>query len=132
VVDLYDIDSGRNATLISRGAYLLSGDELASFDLYGDDWKLPAGHRVGVLVTGANAEWWQHVPTGGTDTVRAARIELPCLRCTRAETIQGDPSVKLESSRASAPFNVPAATVERAERADFEVPTASACRRAPY
>src|SRR3954466_15590112 len=81
VVDVYDIDSGRNATLISRGAYLLSGNELASFDLYGDDWRIPAGHRVGVLITDANAEWWQHVPTGGTVTVRDARIELPYLQC---------------------------------------------------
>jgi hypothetical protein len=94
VVDVYDIDSGRNATLISRGAYLLGGNELASFDLYGDDWWIPAGHRVGVLVTGANAEWWQHVPTGGTVTVRDARLELPFLRCTRTDTIQGGPSVK--------------------------------------
>jgi predicted acyl esterase len=127
VVDVYDIDSGRNATLISRGAYLLGGNELASFDLYGDDWKLPAGHRVGVLVTGANAEWWQHVPTGGTVTVRDAQVELPFLRCTRTQTIEGGPSLKLEDYRAGAPFNVPADTVAQAERADFLVPTSSAC-----
>ena len=41
VVDVYDIDSDRNARRISRGAYLLSGNELASFDLYGDDWRSP-------------------------------------------------------------------------------------------
>ena len=30
VVDVYDIDSGRKATLISRGAYLLGGNEQVS------------------------------------------------------------------------------------------------------
>ncbi len=127
VVDVYDIDSGRNATLISRGAYLLSGNELASFDLYGDDWRIPAGHRVGVLVTGANAEWWQHVPTGASVVVRDARIDLPYLRCTRTATIQGDPSVKLEAYKAEAPFALDAATVAAAERPDFSVPSTTSC-----
>ena len=98
-----------------------------SLDLYGDDWKIPTGHRVGVLITGANAEWWAHVPTLGTVTVRDARIELPYLRCTRSDTLPGTTSVKLESYREEAPFNVPAATVEAAERADFAVPATSSC-----
>jgi uncharacterized protein len=125
--DVYDIDSGNNATLISRGTYLLSGNELASFDLYGDDWKIPAGHRVGVLLASSNAEWWQHVPTLGTVTVRDAHIDLPYLKCTRTATIQGDPSVKLESYKAEAPFALSAATVAAAERPDFAVPPTTSC-----
>jgi hypothetical protein len=127
VVDVYDIDAGGNATLISRGTSLLSGPGSAGFAMYGDDWKLPAGHRVGVLVTGANAEWWLHVPTGATVSVSGARIELPYLHCARTATIQGDPSVKLESYRADAPFTLPAATIAQAERSDFDVPATSAC-----
>ena len=61
MADVYDIDTAGNAILISRGTYLLPGSGKVGFDLYGDDWKLPAGHRVGVLLTGANAEWWLHV-----------------------------------------------------------------------
>jgi predicted acyl esterase len=127
VADVYDIDSGSNATLISRGAYLLSGSGTVSTDLYGDDWKLPAGHRVGVLITSSNAEWWAHVPTLQDVTVRNARIELPYLRCARTETLAGAPSVKLEDYRATAPFNVPAATIEQAERSDFAVPPTEVC-----
>ena len=56
------------------------------------------------------------MPTGGTVNVRDARIDLPFLRCTRTATIQGDPSVKLESYRAEAPFALDAATVAGAER----------------
>jgi hypothetical protein len=40
--------------------------------------------------------------------------------------------VKLDDYKASAPFNVPADMVAQAERADFQMPTASACRPAPY
>ena len=127
VVDVYDIDSGRDATLVSRGAYLLSGNELANFDLYGDDWKIPAGHRVGVLITSANAEWWLHLPTLGTVTVRDARIQLPFLKCTRTSNEQGAPSVKLESYKAEAPFNVPGETIESAESANFVVPSTTSC-----
>jgi predicted acyl esterase len=127
VGDVYDIDAAGNATLISRGAYLLSGPGSVTFDLYGDDWKLPAGHRVGVLLTSSNAEWWLHVPTLATVQVRGASVSLPYLRCTRTATIQGDPSVKLESYRAEAPFAVGAATLAAAERPDFDVPATGAC-----
>ena len=46
--DIYDVDAAGNATLISRGTYLLGGTGTISFDMYGDDWVLPAGHRIGV------------------------------------------------------------------------------------
>jgi len=80
-----------------------------------------------VLVTGANAEWWVHVPTGGTVNVRDAHIELPFLRCTRTATLPGAPSVKLEDYRAAAPFTVSSVTVSAAERADFAVPSTGGC-----
>jgi uncharacterized protein len=124
VVDVYDVDAAENATLISRGAYLLAGPGQVSFDLYGDDWKLPAGHRIGVLVTGANAEWWQHVPTLQSVTVKSGQITLPFLSCARTRTIQGDPSVKLESYKADSPFQVPAADVSAGTDPAFTLPPA--------
>jgi len=129
VADVYDIDTSGQATLISRGAYLLRAPGAVTFDLYGNDWKLPAGHRIGVLLTGANAEWWLHAPTGQTVPVRSASIELPLLRCTRTEAtaIAGAPSVKLESYRADAPFQVPAAALIDGVRDDFRVPSTRDC-----
>ena len=57
VVDTYDLDKRDRATLISRGAYLLGpGTTHASYDLYGNDWIMPKGHRLGVLVTSSNSE----------------------------------------------------------------------------
>ena len=81
---------------------------------FAQPYTLPLCLAMLVLITGANAEWWQHVPTGGTVTIRDARVELPYLHCTRNETIQGGPSVKLESYKSEAPFNVPAATLDAA------------------
>src|SRR5205085_7317572 len=51
-VDLYDIDASRSALLLSRTAYLLpSGTSNISPEMYGNDWLISAGHRIGVLVT---------------------------------------------------------------------------------
>jgi uncharacterized protein len=121
-VDVYDLDSQNEATLISRGTYLLGGTGRVAFDLYGDDWKLPAGHRLGVLITSSNSEWWSHVPTMQPVTVTSASIALPFLRCQRTRTIQGNPSIKLDSYLEDAPFEVPAATVGTATDPRFPVP----------
>jgi predicted acyl esterase len=120
--DVYDVDPQNDATLISRGTYLLGGTGRVSFDLYGDDWKLPAGHRLGVLIASSNSEWWSNVPTFQPVTVTSASITLPFLRCQRNQTIQGNPSIKLDSYLKDAPFQVPADTVDSATDPRFPVP----------
>jgi hypothetical protein len=76
-----------------------------------------------VLVTGANAEWWAHTPTLQTVTVSGGSISLPFLAHTRPTTIQGDPSVKLESYKADAPFAVPATTIASSTAPGFGIPS---------
>jgi uncharacterized protein len=128
VADVYDVDSGGKATLISRGTYLLPGSGPVSFDLYGDDWKLPAGHRVGVLLTSSNSEWWLHRPTLQPVTVGSASISLPWRSCEGGAAIEGGPSIKLDSYKAAAPFAVPAATIAAATDPSFALPgTLGAC-----
>jgi predicted acyl esterase len=124
VADVYDVDSGGRATLISRGTYLLPGSGAVSFDLYGDDWKLPAGHRVGVLLTSSNSEWWLHRPTLQPVTVGSASISLPWRSCAGGAAIEGGPSIKLDDYKASAPFTVPAATIAAATDPSFALPGA--------
>jgi uncharacterized protein len=126
--DVYDVDAHGNVILISRGTYLLAGNGRISFDMYGDDWRMPAGHRLGVLITSSNAEWWQHVPTPQQVTVKSASISLPYLSCARTTTIEGGPSVKLESYLKSAGFSVDPATIAGATDPAFPLPgPASAC-----
>jgi uncharacterized protein len=123
-VDLYDVDKDGSATLISRGTSLLPDKGPVSFQLYGNDWKLPAGHRLGVLVSSANAEWWMHASTGQQVTVKSAEVTLPFLGCARNAAIQGDPSIRLEDYRADAPIEVDAATIDGATDAKFPLPAA--------
>jgi uncharacterized protein len=128
VADVYDIDATGKAILVSRGAQLLRTGGLVSFDLYGEDWPLAAGHRIGVLLTSSNAEWWTHVPTQQTVTVTSARIGLPFLTQTRSEDLPGTPSVKLTSYLGSAGFQVPQATIDGAT-APFTLPPATRAGR---
>jgi predicted acyl esterase len=121
-VDVYDVDGHDKATLLSRGAYLLNGSGPVSFDLYDQDWVFSPGHRIGVLITGGQAEWWTQPPTGQQVTVKSASLRLPYLACQRTTTTQGDPSIRLEDYMANAPFDVDAATVAAGTAADFPVP----------
>src|SRR3954469_14368801 len=122
VADVYDVDDKGNATLISRSAYLAPSSGKVSFDLYGNDWTMPAGHRLGVLLTRANSEWWLHTPTGQQVTVKSAQISLPFLGCKRTSFIQGGPSVKLESYLKNAPFQVDDATIKDNTLGSFALP----------
>jgi predicted acyl esterase len=127
-VDVYDVGPDNNATLFSRGAYLLQGPGPVSFDLYDQDWVLPAGHRFGVLVTGAQADWWTQPPTGHTINVKSASLTLPYLGCARPGTIEGGPSIRLEDYMKAAPFAVDPKTISDNTVASFPVPAdLSAC-----
>jgi predicted acyl esterase len=91
-VDVYDIDSKGNALLLSRYAQLLpQGESEFSFQLYGNDWLIPAGDRLGVLVTSANDGWWLPTPTQTPVTVNSGTISLPFLKYTRpaSQNLQG-------------------------------------------
>jgi hypothetical protein len=57
-------------------------------------------------------------------TVNSAHVTLPFLSCARTKFIQGDPSVKLDSYKADAPFPVDAATISGATDPSFPVPPA--------
>src|SRR4029078_3252818 len=100
------------------------GPTNASFDIYPNDWIMPKGHRLGVLVTSSNSERWAHAPTAQAVTLKRASISLPFLRCARPELIQGGSSIFLDDYKDTAPFPVDAATIKGAQRAGFPVPAA--------
>ena len=122
VVNVYDIAPDGNATLISRGAMLLrQGTQAAKPEMYGQDWPFPAGHRIGVLVSGANSEWWVHVPTGSTVTVDSGTIRLPFLDRERTQYLDGVVTPRLREFLEEAPFTVAAETIA-ASQAGFDLP----------
>jgi putative CocE/NonD family hydrolase len=123
VADLYDVAPDGQATLVSRAGRLVSSSGGYDLRLYGQDWLFGAGHRVGVLITGANAEWWLHAPTLQTVTVKAGTITLPWLPAGHtAPALEGGRAVRLDEYEAAAPFPVAAATIAAGTSPGFPVP----------
>jgi predicted acyl esterase len=114
VAAVYDLDAAGDATLVSRGAHLLRGSGQVALELYGNDWRFEPGHRIGVLLSSAHDEWWEHRPSGGEVEIRSVSIDLPFLARPRASNLDGGPAARLESYRAEAPFEVDDATIAAA------------------
>jgi uncharacterized protein len=123
VANVYDIDPDGMATMINRGTWLVrgTGSQTLQFELYGQDWLLREGHRVGVVLSGANSEWWVHVPTRQNVTVESAKIGLSFLGQERTEFLDGGSTPRLESHLATS-FSVPAAAMDDAR--EFDLPPA--------
>jgi predicted acyl esterase len=132
VANVYDVAPDGRATLISRGTSLLRGVgvQQARFELYGQDWPLRAGHRIGVVVSGANSEWWTHVPTGTSVTVRSAKVGLPFLTFARDAFLDGTSTRRLEQHLSSAFVTATPAAITAGER-PFDLPPPLAPRPAP-
>lgn len=128
VVDVYDVDPKGSAMIVSRGARRVDGSGRVTLPLYGIDWRFAAGHRVGVLVSGSNSDWWATVPTLREVSVAGASIALPWLRYTRTPDLAGTPALRLEELRESAPFDVDRATIDGATARDFPLPPAQTAR----
>ena len=123
-VDVYDIDAQDNALLLSRTAYLLAqGENKISARMYGNDWLIPSGHRLGVLVATANYEWWLPTPTEASVTVNGGTITLPFLRHLRTATLSGmKVPARLGQWLSAAPFALDPATVSSSTSPSFVLP----------
>ena len=97
VVNLYDVSPDGKATVVSRGAFLLrdAGTKRVKFDMYGQDWLIKKGHRLGVLISSSNDDWWIHVPTYTDVSVEEATIGLPFLRFDRTRFLDGETPPRL-------------------------------------
>ena len=130
-VDVYDIDATNSAILLSRTAQLLpAGDGTFTPQMYDDDWKIAAGHRLGVLVTTANDEWWTPTPTGSAVTLKSGSITLPFLKYTRTDTIPGKDAKRRAAWLKDAPFTIDQATIDASTSPGFALPGALVARPA--
>ena len=131
-VDVYDVDPAGKATILSRTGALIPKTGKLDLGMYGNDWHIPAGHRIGVLVAGSNEEWFNaHVASGADVTINKASIDLPFLTGTRTATIPGKRAARLDEFLAAAPFTVPAAAVTAGESAAFVLPPERTAAGAP-
>ena len=106
VANLYDVGPDGESVLVSRGATLTRTNEL-EVKLYGQDWRFDPGHRIGVLVSSSNSEWWQHAPTQQVIAVTGSSIELPFLRYERAAFLPGEATGRLVSHLEGAKIKTP-------------------------
>jgi hypothetical protein len=124
VVDVYDLDRNGTGPLITRQAHMIygTGQSKIPLDLWSADWKIPAGHRIGVKVTDNNTDFWLLAsPTMQTVTVTGGAVTLPFLGRERTTTIQGDPGTQLQSYM-SRTVTVPSETIENSESDSFALP----------
>ena len=123
VANVYDVYPSGKTVLISRGAHLLGLDSHYAFDLYGEDWPLAAGHRIGVLMSASNSEWWTHIPTQTPVTISNASISLPFLAYKRDKFLDGRRPAKLDGYVEGAPFDLAADVLSSAVQS-FTLPPA--------
>jgi hypothetical protein len=122
VVNVYDVDPDGRATMLTRGAALTDVAGPKDVLLWPTDWTIEAGHRIGVLVSGANTEAFTHVPTNSTVTVTGGQIRLPFLDTVRVSDLPGESAPRLESYKTQGPFTVDPATIEANTNPDFVLP----------
>jgi hypothetical protein len=122
VVDVYDLDPSGTGPLITRQGHMIYESGQITLDLWSADWKIPAGHRIGVKVTDNNQDFWLlAAPTMQDVTVNGGAVTLPFLANERTKTIQGDPGVQLQSYL-SETVTVPPETLESSESDSFTLP----------
>jgi predicted acyl esterase len=122
VVNIYDVAPNGDATMISRGAGLVDTAGEKEVLMYPTDWIYEPGHRIGLLVSGSNAEAYVHLPTHSSVTVNGGVVRLPFLGRARDRYIQGAIAPRLEQWRATAPFTVDEATIEDRTNPKFGAP----------
>lgn len=127
-VNVYDIAPDGSLAMISRGTSLVAeaatfpGDRNVSFHLYGQDWPIEAGHRIGVLVSDANSDEYLHVPTSTDVEVLDGTISLPFLTYDRIRFIDSDGTTpRLEDFWEDATATLDGDTIAAAET-DFTLP----------
>lgn len=114
-VDVYDlapVTGGWSGPLITRQAHMIYTNGPVDLDLWSADWKIPAGHRIGVRITDTNTDWWgDAIQTMGNVTVHQGTVTLPFLSNQRTTTLPGTPGIQL-SSYLGQKVTVPAALVK--------------------
>jgi hypothetical protein len=78
---LWDVAPDGTQTLVTRGAYRAvspsPGGDVADYELFGNAWRLRAGHRLLLEVTQVDAGYLRPDNVPSAATIDSARLELP-------------------------------------------------------
>lgn len=115
---VYDVDAKGEATRITEGAFKIGEAGKASFELYPQDWRVEKGHRLGILLSGSDEDWFSSVGTTNLPVeVSGGELSVPFLRFDRDELIEGGAAEAMSSRN---PFAVDEQTIrERTLKADL-------------
>ena len=111
---LWDLSPDGKQTLLSRGVYRLAGTPSApagpvSFELSANAWRLPAGDKLKLEVTGADTPYYQVDAIPSVTTVSGASVELPIAEAPpAASTAQALPAAGSAATVAAAHATLPA------------------------
>lgn len=116
---LYDFDPTGKATLIQRGAGIVtSAMTEKTIELYPDDWTIEKGHHIGVLVAGSDEDWYTPPHSQLPVEITGGTISLPMLTYIRDGYLEGKPTPYMETRR---PITVDSSTISSAVSA-LELP----------
>ncbi|HVE74865.1 MAG TPA: CocE/NonD family hydrolase [Mycobacteriales bacterium] len=103
VAHLYDVGPDGMARLVTRGALATkTAAQEVRFALYPQDWVFEKGHRIGLVLSGADDGWFSPGTTMTDVAVSKASLAMPLLRFTRTKFLAGDASDGMNG----APFKV--------------------------
>jgi predicted acyl esterase len=113
VAHLYDVDAQRKAVFVNRGAFNVpkAGTTEVRFKLLPQDWRFPAGHRIALLLSGADDDFFAPSLTRSSVEVAAGSLTLPLLSLARTSSISGGPSDGMDDNE---PFTVTQETIDAA------------------
>ncbi|MEA2434098.1 MAG: uncharacterized protein QOG54_1555 [Actinomycetota bacterium] len=98
--NVYDIDPKGEVTMISRGVqnFVGPGPHQLNLRMYGQDWPILEGHRIGVLISGADNDEFLYEGTASFQAVAVsdASIALPFLTFDRTKFLAGKTTPRLE------------------------------------
>jgi predicted acyl esterase len=84
---LYDVAADGKAKLISRGGSAIRASGPLSFELYPQDYRVAAGHRIGLIIAGNDDPWVKTVHSQQPVDISAAKLALPVLSNPRTTFI---------------------------------------------
>lgn len=105
---LYDVAPDGTATLLTRGAARLAASGATRVELHAQDWRVAPGHRLGLLLTGADDGHYRPGTTLATVRVDGGALTVPVLRGPHRDDLEGGPGPRIEGRR---PFVVDQQTV---------------------
>lgn len=105
---LYDVAPDGRASFVTRGAARLEADGTTAVRLLGQDWRFAPGHRIGLLLSGADEHAYRPGTSGRDVAVGGGTLRLPVLRAPAGEPLDGEPGRWFAARR---PFAVDPALV---------------------